>query len=385
MNYSIEKDLLTIFLNGRIDSVNSESTLADINKIISDNSFKNLVFDAENLIYISSAGLRVILKIKKNFKSLKIINVSSEVYEIFDMTGFTEMLEIEKAYRKLSVDNCEIIGRGACGTVYRLDCDTVIKVFKSTYSLENIISERELARKAFIMGVPTAIPYDVVKVGNSFGSVFELLNAKSFAELIIEAPEKKDEILKLYVDTLKTVNAVDARDKGLPSAKENVLKILPTIKNCFSDSQYKKLYELINFVPESFNMIHGDFHIKNLMMQNSEPVIIDMDTLSVGNPIFELAAIFIAYCCYSENDHDNTMEFYGMPYESAIDIWNNTLKLYFDNRLDELESITEKIKLVGYTYFLYYMVTDDEPNDLNIKTSINHISELLEKLTTLNF
>lgn len=55
--------------------------------------------DAEKLDYISSAGLRVILRLRKNEAGLRIIHAQSSVYEILEMTGFTEMMPVEKAYR----------------------------------------------------------------------------------------------------------------------------------------------------------------------------------------------------------------------------------------------------------------------------------------------
>ena len=122
----------------------------------------------------------MLLRLKKAHNGFKIINCKPEVYDIFDMTGFVEMMEISKAYRELSIDGCEVIGEGANGIVYRTDPDTIVKVYKNHDALEEIHNERELARKAFVMGIPTAIPYDVVKVGDYYGSVFELLNAKSF-------------------------------------------------------------------------------------------------------------------------------------------------------------------------------------------------------------
>ena len=56
----------------------------------------SVVFDAEDLEYISSAGLRVLLHVRKNNPEMKIINVSSEVYEVFEVTGFSQMLSIER-------------------------------------------------------------------------------------------------------------------------------------------------------------------------------------------------------------------------------------------------------------------------------------------------
>ena len=52
-----------------------------------------------NLEYLSSAGLRVILRMRRDTADLKIINVNSEVYEIFDVIGFAEMLTVEEAFR----------------------------------------------------------------------------------------------------------------------------------------------------------------------------------------------------------------------------------------------------------------------------------------------
>ena len=107
-------------LQGRVDSTNAPAVEKQIFEGLADNT-ENIIIDAEKLEFISSAGLRVILRLRKTYKNIEIIGVSSEVYEILDMTGFTEMMPVKKAYRRLSVDNCEIIGKGANGAVYRYD------------------------------------------------------------------------------------------------------------------------------------------------------------------------------------------------------------------------------------------------------------------------
>ena len=110
MNYNYDNEKLTIYLTGSIDSNNAENIGKEIEEIRSANNDGSLVLNAEELKYISSAGLRQILRLKKKEKDLKIVNVSSEIYDIFEMTGFSEMMEIQKAYRKFSVDGCEVIG-----------------------------------------------------------------------------------------------------------------------------------------------------------------------------------------------------------------------------------------------------------------------------------
>ena len=86
-------------------SVSSANAAIFEEELFSAISGQDLTIDAEDLVYISSAGLRVLLKAKKNLKGQVVIeNVSPEVYEILDMTGFTEILTVRKALRQICVD-----------------------------------------------------------------------------------------------------------------------------------------------------------------------------------------------------------------------------------------------------------------------------------------
>ena len=69
---------------------------------------------------------------------------------------------MEKAYRVVSVEGCEEIGRGANGTIYRIDKDNVVKVYNNADALSEIQHEREVARLALVLGIPTAIESAIV-------------------------------------------------------------------------------------------------------------------------------------------------------------------------------------------------------------------------------
>ena len=99
VTYRIDKNILYIALEGRIDASNAAQAEEKIFGIKNENPGKHTVVDADNLEYISSAGLRVILKLRKEEPKLAIINVAPDVYEVFDMTGFTDMVTVEKAYQ----------------------------------------------------------------------------------------------------------------------------------------------------------------------------------------------------------------------------------------------------------------------------------------------
>ena len=342
---------MVIKLTGKIDSSNAADIETKINEQIADYSGE-LVLDASDLEYISSAGLRVILRLKKANASTKVINCNSEVYEIFDMTGFTEMMDVSKAYRKLSVEGCEVIGEGANGIVYRTDPDTIVKVYKNPDSLDEIHNERELARKAFVMGIPTAIPYDVVQVGELYGSVFELLNATSFAKLIAEG-EDVDALAKDSVDILKIMHKTMLKDGELPSKREEAIGWAEYVKPYLPEEIGSKLVELFKAIPETTNMIHGDYHIKNIMRQGNENLLIDMDTLSIGHPVFELSQMYLAYLGFSETDPEDVQRFLGIDRSVSESFWNSSLKYYFEGE-DEaaINDAVIKARIIGYARLL---------------------------------
>lgn len=92
---NIEDTKATLAIEGRIDT----STSPDVDKEVETlDGITELVFDFAKVDYISSAGLRVLLKAQKlmNTKgSMKLINVKEEVMDIFDITGFADILTIE--------------------------------------------------------------------------------------------------------------------------------------------------------------------------------------------------------------------------------------------------------------------------------------------------
>ena len=340
---------LKIVLDGRIDSTNAADVEKQLDDIVNENSFEELIIDAQKLEYISSAGLRIILRLKKNNASLKIINVSSDVYEIFEMTGFSEIMPIEKAYREFSVEGCEIIGQGANGKVYRIDPETIIKVYNNPDSLPDIKRERELARKAFVLGIPTAIPYDVVKVGDGYGSVFELLNAKSFAKLIEEDPDNIDKYIGLYIDLLKKIHSTEVVDDEVPSMKEVAVGWAKDLVEYLPNGYGEKLVQIIENIPDSKHMMHGDYHIKNVMMQNGETLLIDMDTICTGEPVFELASMFNAYVGFGSIDTSNVENFLGLSYDRTNYIWEKSLELYCEGKSEEeMQELKAKAEMIGY-------------------------------------
>ena len=381
---------MTIELKGRIDSNNAPQVEKEILEQLAGQNNTAVILDASGLEYISSAGLRVILHLRKTYPDLSITGVNSEVYEILEMTGFTEMMHVEKAYRVVSVEGCEEIGRGANGVIYRIDQDNVVKVYLNADALADIQHEREVAKLALILGIPTAISYDVVRVGDSYGSVFELLNAQSFSKILATEPEKMDWCVKEYVALLRKIHSTPVPEGKLPDNREWFIELVKQIMDHLPGKAGEKLLAMVEAIPHSDHMLHGDYHTKNVELQNDEVLLIDMDTLAVGDPIFELAGMFNAYIGFSEMDHQVILDFQGFDHETAKTFWHKTLSSYLETNCEtKIREVEDKARILGYARMIRRFIRrgglDSESGRTQIDFWKERLLALLEKTDTLTF
>ena len=92
----INNDSATLIVSGRLDTQTAPELDNELGSVLS--GLKELTFDFANLEYVSSAGLRVILKAQKAMNaqgSMKLTGVNDSIMEVFDITGFLDILTIE--------------------------------------------------------------------------------------------------------------------------------------------------------------------------------------------------------------------------------------------------------------------------------------------------
>ena len=154
-----------IHISGSITSDNagelSEKLTEYSSGYVSAEGEEALVLDLSGVTYISSAGLRVFMKLSKGGKKLRLVGVAPDVYEVFEVTGMTRLFEIRRALRNVSVEGLPLIGTGASASVYRLDGDRIIKVFVPEMPEEFVYRENEITREAFLSGIDTMVAYDI--------------------------------------------------------------------------------------------------------------------------------------------------------------------------------------------------------------------------------
>ena len=336
-----EHNKLTLFPEGRIDTGNAAEAEREMTEAVNAAPGAELVIDAGRLEYISSAGLRVLMKLRKQAgKPLDVVNVSPEVYEIFETTGFTELLNVRKRLREISVEGCEKIGQGGDGAVYRLDADKIVKVYTPEKQMSDIERERSFARTAFVNGVPSVIAYDTVRVGDCLGVVFELLKSDTLGHAMRDNPDKLGEYVAQYVDLARTLHNTHMPKGSLSDIRDIQRGRLERLSAWCSPEEINTLKGIIDSIPERDTVIHNDLHPGNIMIQNGELVLIDMAEISVGPTVFDLSSIYRDMVVGARTNIATTESTIGMP----VDMVEQVAQMFFA----QYTGITDPRELKAY-------------------------------------
>ena len=96
MKNKVENGTLTIYLEGKINSYNAEDVEKEIDALLQKNELQAIRIDMADVEYISSAGLRIIVRIKQQYDDTVLLRVPNSVYDIFEMVGFPNLIKIER-------------------------------------------------------------------------------------------------------------------------------------------------------------------------------------------------------------------------------------------------------------------------------------------------
>ena len=364
-------------LSGRLDTATSMQTSNDIDELLNTaGTIQRLTIDAGDLEYIASSGLRILLTLAKRYKEFRIIDVSPEVYDVLNMTGFTKIMNVERALRQLSIEGCEMIGVGGVGTVYRLDGDTIIKVFREGTTMDEVSQEITMSKEAFVMGMPTAISFDVVKVGSQYGLVYELLHAKTLSDCIKQSPERIDEYAHKYADLFRQLHQIQVPENTcVPNALEHERNQVLHIRRYFPQEGIDLLLQILDTIPAGRSLLHLDLQAKNVMLQGEEMMLIDMGEVGYGHPLLDLAHAYSSLVLFV-GDYEKTI---GISRELGNELWNRGINYYLEGLPEEVVAQRkEQIKAVAcIRNFSWLALSDSFPEDV-----INECRALFDQRVT---
>lgn len=295
MNAHRVDDRLAVALTGRLDT----STAPMLGRELEVEGVRHLVLDLDACHYVSSAGLRELLRARKRLAAadgtMLLTNVSREIQDILDMTGFSKLIPSQPKVRAISLDGLEFLSAGVCGECYRLDPETIVKLYKEGIGADIAEKEKQFAKAAFVLGIPTAISFDVVTCGSRTGVVYEMLEATQFSAVIRNDLQHIDRHAQTLAQVARTVHETPADPAIFPDIKANFRHYINQMDFSLSGSEIAMLHRLLETIPDADTCVHFDLHTSNIMIRDGEAVIIDMGDLSRGHYLFDIGLLCTIY------------------------------------------------------------------------------------------
>ena len=247
-----------------------------------------------------------------------------------------------KKLREISLNGCSIIGEGAVGKVYRIDNETIVKVYNPGVPLEVALEEKNIAKAAFVAGVPTAISFDLVKVGDCYGTVYEMLNARTLSDYISEFPDQAEKIGRRMGKQLKELHSIKADTSKFVDMKELYKKRVLKMEKYFTKKEIDKLLTVYDSLENCSNLLHGDYHSKNVMYLNDEFVFIDLADMGYGHPLLDFGSTYLVVVFLGGIFNGGTERFLGLDYDSAVKSWKGMIKEYFgEENIEQAEALAK--------------------------------------------
>ena len=295
-----------------------------------------------------------------------------------------------RKYREISLEGCRLIGRGAKGNVYQVDDEVVVKVFNEKNTYSDVEREIALSRRAFVLGIPTAISFGIFSVGNQYGAMYELMSSEPVSGLIAKSPRTVDGCAKIMAELAHTIHSTKVTEAdGFPSVSDRLLEYIANGIELEDESLAEKCRKLVSTLFDADTLIHGDFHTGNVFLQKGEPFLIDMDRIAVGHPMAEISDLYYFYVVLGEEDPSVVENFMGFSAETAGEFFRLFTEYYFGTKDPaKTREITEKASVLCRIRMIHKIrkkKTLSEKDRILIDRNVENLRILVQKLDTLAF
>ena len=323
-------DTQVLHLRGRLDATSAR----DLDRDWVSADTRQVTLDLQHCDYVSSAGLRIFMRLQREAKAkgatLTLSGVSPAVYDVLDLTGLTKLFDVRRKAREVSLEGLEFLSAGLCGQVFRLDAETIIKLYNPGVAPQVAEQEKEFARAAFVAGVPTALSYDVVSCGDRTGVVYEMLDAVQLSALVRQDPEQVDRFATVLAEVAQTFHAKMADPAIFSNLKARLGDNIRDLSGMLPEEDIALLASRLDAIPEADTLVHFDLHTSNIMMRGDEPIIIDMGDVSRGHYLFDLGVIAMIFG-YEESGSSEFVT--KIPNAVGYRLYQRFIEAYFANRL----------------------------------------------------
>lgn len=246
---------------------------------------------------------------------------------------------------KINLNDYIRTGEGANGASFnhKTDPSIMMKLYFRNY--EAAALELELAKKVYVLGIPTPEPGDLVTDGERVGIRFRrLIGKRSYSRACGDEPERAEEYGAEFARLSKKLHSIHVDVTQFESCKQRYYKMLADNPD-FTPEQKQKIHDYIAAVPDTDTALHGDLQFGNGIFTEKDgvrtPYFIDLGDFCYGNPMFDVGMVYLCACL---NDESWTMEVNHMSNATAARFWDGFAKEYFGPDAD-MDEVMKQVKI----------------------------------------
>lgn len=246
-------------------------------------------------------------------------------------------------YRELNLSEWHEMGKGSNAVTYcNSDKTMLLKLNKLTANEKMVRAEYEHCKNIASLGVPTPTVYEMVKVGDKLGILFQnIRHKKSYSRMIADDPDNIEEYTKKFAAKCKELHSTPCNTELFEGVTDILRKGIDNAK--FIDKYKYELYKLIDEMSECTTCIHGDMHTGNLIDVEGEDYWIDFDKFSYGDPIIDLAHMYTIYVKMSWFFYIQNL--LHMDKKLLNKFWYIFMKEYNGYNKEETDEFNKKLKI----------------------------------------
>ena len=296
----------------------------------------------------------------------------------------------DKQLRQMSVEGLTPMAKGANGVVYRLDSDKIIKVINNRDDFEEIEREFNNSKIAMSCGIPTAKAYELVRVDDSYGAIYELFTGSLLGSHLMQHPGEADSYIDKFTELALQLHHTSGQGLGLVTTKEIFHSRVNRLGGLLSEEDLGILRGVVDSFPDRDTLVHGDYHTKNIMLKGDELMLIDLGNLSLGHPMIDLGQTYSVLVTYPSSFAASAQENLAVDKEMAARVWDRFFEKYAVG-LDgwEKDMVIAYGRLFSTFDSLFLMAADPRMKVLfysafaEFKKNAEAMTELIKYLNTL--
>lgn len=367
---------LLIFLPERLDNLNIPEIEKAIFEIIESNDFEKIIIEASELNYISSIGIRLLIKLAKKEKNLEVVRVTPDIMNLFTRVGLDTIIPIFSSDKVIYAKGLKVIYETEKFTIYELEKGKALKVVKNNNERNNAINEKNFLKRAFLLGVPTLVPYDYVRTLNGkYGVVYEMPKATSFETLLNEGKDENN-LVSEFVENLKAIHSIEVPESiKLYKPYKTSLKILEE-NEIINNEEKEKLIEFYKKLAPKKGFLHNDLDFRNIIKtKDGENLFIHITGFVAGHPIYDFANLYSNYYLFPEGNLEKYNSIFKLEPSKAKKLIKEVLKSYYELNDEELEKLLKLLRIISIIRYLNDISLISESNAIKLKNEVFKILE----------